>query len=606
MRPPRAAGGPDRPAARAWRRRRSSSRPLARGRRRGDPASTEPRSACRRRTTLASAVAAIPGVALGSGIHQCRHLVARRARAAPCPRIHDRTYAANLTNEGGVAGTVRVLRNVTGLWLLHECRRAWALAGLRPLVRGARSLAASAPALGACWSTPTTRVFAGPDDMPRRSREYCAQHRPSPGPTTPDAVVRCVLESLAVKHAADARSPGARATGRRSCVKCISSAAARATTCSAGGPATPSALPCMPGSSRPREVGEPARPGARARRARLPRRGARGRPRLVRARPRTSRPRSRALARDPRKRFEWSPRPARSCSRGSTRERSDGTHSPRAPTPGRDEDLRCDPARSRTCRSRCAAGETHALVGENGAGKSTLVKILAGVHPAGRRASIRIDGSEVLLDGPADARDAGIAIIYQEPILFPDLTVEENIFIGRQPLASGRRIDRRVMRAHVMAVFDRLGVRLDPARIAPEGCRSPSSRSWRSARPCRSTPRSSSWTSPTAASFGGRGRAPVQGRGEPPRRRRGGALHLASPRGGLRALPGGDGAARRPLGDQPQPRRSHLRRPRARDGRPRSRGPRDGGWRDGRNRAAGRAPFARGVLHRRLVRGESG
>ena len=110
-------------------------------------------------------------------------------------------------------------------------------------------------------------------------------------------------------------------------------------------------------------------------------------------------------------------------------------------------------------------GEAHALVGENGAGKSTLVKILAGVHPPDA-GSVLVDGREVLLEGPADARDAGIAIIYQEPILFPDLTVEENIFIGRQPLASGRRIDRREMRGHVLDVFRRLGVRLDPGRIA--------------------------------------------------------------------------------------------------------------------------------------------
>ena len=58
-----------------------------------------------------------------------------------------------------------------------------------------------------------------------------------------------------------------------------------------------------------------------------------------------------------------------------------------------------------------------------------------------------MDSRPVFLDGPADARDSGIAIIYQEPILFHDLTVEENIFIGRQPLTAGRRIDRHAMRS---------------------------------------------------------------------------------------------------------------------------------------------------------------
>jgi rhamnose transport system ATP-binding protein len=110
-------------------------------------------------------------------------------------------------------------------------------------------------------------------------------------------------------------------------------------------------------------------------------------------------------------------------------------------------------------------GEVHGLVGENGAGKSTLVKILAGVY-APDAGALLVDGREVVLGGPADARDAGIAIIYQEPILFPDLTVEENIFIGRQPLNAGRRIDRRAMRAHVEELFTRLGVKLDPGRIA--------------------------------------------------------------------------------------------------------------------------------------------
>jgi rhamnose transport system ATP-binding protein len=110
-------------------------------------------------------------------------------------------------------------------------------------------------------------------------------------------------------------------------------------------------------------------------------------------------------------------------------------------------------------------GEVHGLVGENGAGKSTLVKILAGVHPPDS-GTLSVNGRELILSGPAAARGSGIAVIYQEPILFPDLTVAENIFIGRQPLHAGRRIDGRAMRAQVAAIFERLNVRLDPGRIA--------------------------------------------------------------------------------------------------------------------------------------------
>jgi len=111
------------------------------------------------------------------------------------------------------------------------------------------------------------------------------------------------------------------------------------------------------------------------------------------------------------------------------------------------------------------AGEVHALLGENGAGKSTLVKILAGVYQPDS-GTLEVAGREVALHGPAAARAAGIAVIYQEPTLFPDLTVAENMFIGRQPLRSGRRIDRRAMHDEAAAVFKRLGVPLDPARIA--------------------------------------------------------------------------------------------------------------------------------------------
>ena len=110
------------------------------------------------------------------------------------------------------------------------------------------------------------------------------------------------------------------------------------------------------------------------------------------------------------------------------------------------------------------AGEAHALLGENGAGKSTMVKILAGVHEPDE-GEVLLDGRSVTLASPAAARDAGIAVIYQEPTLFPDLSVAENIFMGRQPLVAGRRIDRRRMLATAAALFARLGVRLDPGRI---------------------------------------------------------------------------------------------------------------------------------------------
>ena len=110
------------------------------------------------------------------------------------------------------------------------------------------------------------------------------------------------------------------------------------------------------------------------------------------------------------------------------------------------------------------AGEAHALAGENGAGKSTLVKILSGVHrpDSGR---ILLDGQPVEFAGPADAQRAGVAVIYQEPTLFPDLSVMENIFMGRQPRAR-LGLDRRAMRAATAELFGRLGVHLDPDRPA--------------------------------------------------------------------------------------------------------------------------------------------
>lgn len=106
------------------------------------------------------------------------------------------------------------------------------------------------------------------------------------------------------------------------------------------------------------------------------------------------------------------------------------------------------------------AGEVHALVGENGAGKSTLVKILAGIHrpDAG---SIKINGNEVELHNPAQARNAGIAVIHQEPTLFPDLNVAENVFMGRHPRDRFGRVDWKRMYQEVERLLASLGVRLN-------------------------------------------------------------------------------------------------------------------------------------------------
>src|SRR3954468_5729535 len=110
-------------------------------------------------------------------------------------------------------------------------------------------------------------------------------------------------------------------------------------------------------------------------------------------------------------------------------------------------------------------GSIHALVGENGAGKSTLVKIVAGVHQRDA-GTFRFQGQDADFATTGAAKDAGIAMIYQEPTLFPDLSVTENIFMGRQPLRSGRRIDRAAMYAEASALFTRLGVSLAPRRSA--------------------------------------------------------------------------------------------------------------------------------------------
>ena len=91
------------------------------------------------------------------------------------------------------------------------------------------------------------------------------------------------------------------------------------------------------------------------------------------------------------------------------------------------------------------AGEVHALLGENGAGKSTLIKVLGGIYKA-EEGEIFIDGKKVEIDSVFAAQKNGIAIIHQELVLVPYMTVAENIFLGREPL-KGKLIDKAKMRA---------------------------------------------------------------------------------------------------------------------------------------------------------------
>jgi rhamnose transport system ATP-binding protein len=111
------------------------------------------------------------------------------------------------------------------------------------------------------------------------------------------------------------------------------------------------------------------------------------------------------------------------------------------------------------------AGEILGLIGENGAGKSTLLKTLAGVHRADA-GEITIGGAPFEQGSPRRSIEQGIAVIYQEPSLFPDLSLAENVFIGRQPSRAGGGVDWTAMRERTVALFTQLAVRLDPDRKA--------------------------------------------------------------------------------------------------------------------------------------------
>ena len=108
-----------------------------------------------------------------------------------------------------------------------------------------------------------------------------------------------------------------------------------------------------------------------------------------------------------------------------------------------------------------APGEVHTLIGENGAGKSTLMKVLSGAHQADS-GTMEIDGEAYIPKGPLDARDRGIAMIYQELNLAPDLSVEENIVLGEEPCRMGviQSKKRRAMAEKAFAQLDHSGFSL--------------------------------------------------------------------------------------------------------------------------------------------------
>ncbi|MCQ8239770.1 sugar ABC transporter ATP-binding protein [Rhizosaccharibacter radicis] len=110
-------------------------------------------------------------------------------------------------------------------------------------------------------------------------------------------------------------------------------------------------------------------------------------------------------------------------------------------------------------------GEVLALMGENGAGKSTLMKILSGAYQADPGGEIRVEGQRLDITGPQVAKAAGIAIIYQELALAPNLTVAENIHLGSELTRAGGRLDRRAMNEAVRPLLARLGTPFGPETL---------------------------------------------------------------------------------------------------------------------------------------------
>src|SRR5436190_4268807 len=116
----------------------------------------------------------------------------------PEPIINQRCYELNFTNEGGVGGTTRLLKNIAGLWLVQECRRVWKEAGLEYGFEELMEKAAKSP-MHAALINPDHPSFVAPKDMPQAIRDYCAYTSQDP-PENEGAIIRAALESLALRY----------------------------------------------------------------------------------------------------------------------------------------------------------------------------------------------------------------------------------------------------------------------------------------------------------------------------------------------------------------------------------------------------------------------
>lgn len=112
-------------------------------------------------------------------------------------------------------------------------------------------------------------------------------------------------------------------------------------------------------------------------------------------------------------------------------------------------------------------GEIHALMGQNGAGKSTLIKVLTGVHEMDQ-GIVTLNGQEVHIKSPKDAQALGISTVYQEVNLCPNLSVSENLFIGRQPRKRGGSIDWNALNGKAEELLERLSIQLDVTKPLSE------------------------------------------------------------------------------------------------------------------------------------------